>query len=237
MTSKGEFDFASEYQDLWKFGRQAILEKGVAFDPQLLPTNGDSRRGLGLFSWQEDLIPKTQPILDVLHEAFPSEIVLFGHPSSPARQHVTLLELNSVGTDDPRDLAILAAKYQEVCWPVLSKMPPIRATFRGVVASQSAILIKGFPVNNEVNAIREKLRAEIIRAGLPELNRRKVQILHSTIGRFVRSIEDPKKLVALIDSMLDTEIGETVFDNVDLMIASWLMADNQTELIATTHLG
>lgn len=235
MHKSEQFNLEAEYKLMWEQGKTSLRENGVS-SQDLLPVENDKRQGLGLFFWQNELLPATQPFLETIHNHFPEEIVLYGFADSPAHQHVTLLEL--ISTQD--DYATTYQKYEDdfakVCGKVLKNAKPIKAVFKGFVANPSCIIIKGYPEDNSFNEMREQLREAIEKAGLPPLNRRKVQIFHTTVGRFLKPIKDIEKLISVIDELNNVEIGEDTFRNLHLVRASWLMAETQTKTLANFRL-
>ncbi|MFH0859329.1 MAG: hypothetical protein V1868_01805 [Patescibacteria group bacterium] len=221
------FNLSEEYRSFWSEGKNTILTKGVNIVPGLLPVKEDKRRGLGLFFWQSKIKDKTQNILQLLQSEFPDELAIYGLPKSPAQQHITFLELIATQPDYESTYQHLEPKYLEIAQEVLKQASPIKAEFRGVIANQDTIVIKGFPINDDYNNIREELRSKIAEVGLPPLKRRKVKIFHTTIARFLKPIKEAEKFVKLIDSLKDVEIGEDTYQTVHLTRASWLMAKQQ----------
>lgn len=232
MTNPETFNLQNEYAELYQQGQRSLRENGVTVDPQLFPIEHDDRRGLGLFFWQSKLIPSTQVFLDTLHREFPDEILLYGYPTSPARQHVTLLELVNAHSNYANDHQALEEKFKDVVAPILATAPPIKATFQGLVVNSSGLLIKGYPTDNAFNTLRESLRTAIAAAGLPPLKRRKVQIFHTSVGRFIQPIQDIDRLIRVVDQFKEFPIGEDVYAHLYLLRASWSMADAHTHTIA-----
>lgn len=236
MSLCERFNIRLEYDNLWQSGQEALKMKGVAFDSELLPANLDKRKGLGLFFWQDRLVANTQPVLKALHEQFPDQIILYSFPGSPARQHITLLEMVGPTQEYEDKYQDLEAKFQEVCRPIIDQVPAVKANFTGIAATPSVILLKGEPVDNTFNLFRERLREAIEKAGLPPLLRRKVTIFHTTLGRFVKPVEDIDKLISLIRSFNSYRVGEDTFFDLQMIRASWLMAESQVTTLANFRL-
>lgn len=235
MAIAEQFDLRSEYELLQKQGRQSLRQDGVHAD-DLLPEENDKRRGLGLFFWQNVLVSATQPFLEKIHQKFAEEIVLYGFPGSPARQHVTLLELVATQINYEPNFQELERKFEAVCRPILEKAHPITARFGGLAVNSGVILLKGYPVDNSFNDLRVQLREAIDKAGLPPLKRRNVQIFHTTVGRFLKPIKDVGKLIELIGEFNEYEVGDDVYKDLHLVRASWLMSESQTCNLADYHL-
>lgn len=225
------FNLHAEYELFTASGRVALRASGVSADPAMFPPDHDTRRGLGVFFFQEAIKHRSLPVMRAIHEAFPNEAVEYGLPGSPATQHVTFLELVGVVPHEEFEKSIrpLIPAYHRVSSKVFETMHPIHAYFMGIAVNPTTIIMKGYPDDQYYNEVREVLREEIRKAGLPELKRRKVQIFHSTIARFIRPIRNIEKLITLGKTFQDYDFGEDIFTTLHMASASWLMAESQIE--------
>lgn len=223
------FDLAEEYQSFAQAGAAGLRLRGADTDEEMFPPEGDARRGLGLYFFQEKIRLASQPVLQILAREFPDEFVVYGLPGSPARQHVTFLELMEIRppADFAREIRPVVPRFIEALEPVLHKLRSIRARFKGIVANESTIVLKGYPEDQSYNATREALRAAIVAAGLPVLNRRQVRIFHTTIARFRRPVHDVERLLALVAGFGETDFGAEVYSDLRLATGSVLMAESQ----------
>lgn len=235
MAGVEQFDLRKEYELLWEQGKRSLRERGVITE-NLLPPEKDLRRGLGLYFWQRDLVPATQPFLEKIHRELPDEVVLYGFPDSPARQHLSFLGLVATQEDYESRFQHLEEDFDAVCRLILEKTPPIEAEFKGFAANSDCLLMKGYPGDNSFNETRDELREEIVKAGLPPLLRGKVQIFHTTVGRFLKPIRDVERLIALVEDFNEVEIGKDVFRDLHLGRTSWLMGNSQTTNLADYQL-
>jgi hypothetical protein len=234
------FSLADEYKDYWAEGKKRLESGEVEVLEGLFPLEKDKRKSLGLFFWQDKIKKATLPYLEELKHKYPEEIIFYGSDNSPARQHITFLELikTSEGWEDEEVVRqALTDGFKEVCDQTLSKMPPIRAKFQGFAANSNTIISKGYPENNAFNEFRGELRRAIEKAGLPPLMRREVKIFHSTVGRYTAPIKNPKKLLHFIEKYEEVSLGIDVFDTLYLSTASWLMAEGQVRVIKKYELG
>ena len=217
------FDLAAEYEQVRLLGENQLrIGEIEVLCPD--PLRNDMRRGLGLFFWQSQVRDASLPYLEKLQGLYPDHLILYGPSASPARQHVTFLEL--VAGDRYREASEMqVAEFTAVCDRILSNMPPIRASFRGFLATGSAVLIEGYPESNLFNEFRDRVRSEILWMQLPPLARRKVTLFHTTVARYVKPLGDVDPL--FVDEHRHTELGEDVFSELVLTTSSWLMAAEQ----------
>lgn len=227
------FNLHAEYELFTASGKDALRTSGVIADPAMYPPDHDTRRGLGIFFFQEAIKQRSLPVMRAIHEAFPDEAVVYGLEESPVTQHVTFLELVGVVPHEEFEHSIrpLIPAYHRISARVFESMHPIHANFMGIAVNPTTIIMKGYPDDQYYNEVREVLREEIRKAGLPELKRRKVQIFHSTIARFIRPITDVEKLISLGEKFQDYDFGEDTFTSLHMASASWLMAESQIEKV------
>lgn len=226
-----KFDLVQEYAGFEEVGKRLLLENGVQADAEMWPPEQDTRRGLGVFFFQNGIRENSQVVLRELAAEFPEEMVVYGLPESPATQHVTFLELAGTMLREEFDMSTrpLISQFHQVVAETVRTLPPVRAVFRGLAVNPSTVIMKGYPESNAYNEVREVLRERIRAAGLPELKRRKVQIFHTTVARFKKPVRDVQRLIEVVGKYRDYDFGEDTFDRLEMACASWLMAPSQVE--------
>ncbi|WP_231481143.1 2'-5' RNA ligase family protein [Sediminibacter sp. Hel_I_10] len=109
----------------------------------------------------------------------------------------------------------------------------INITFRGITASPSGIMIQGFIDNNELNAIRDRLRTEFKNSNLEQsLDKRySIQTAHSTIVRFRTELSQKRKLLEFLDKNINYDFGTFKVNEFELVYNDWYQREKHVKEI------
>ena len=86
----------------------------------------------------------------------------------------------------------------------------IKIHYKGITASPSAIMIQGFPSDETLNNLRNRLRENFKNSGLQQSidSRYEISTAHSTIMRFQDKLQNPEKLIETATKFRDYDFGE-----------------------------
>src|SRR5206468_6289721 len=117
--------------------------------------------------------------------------------------------------------------------------PAFEIEFRGLSASRGAVLAQGFPVDATLDALRERLRAQLRARGLDaSLDQRyKLVTAHSTLLRFVRPLAQPEGFADALAGLRAAPLGMMRVERVDLVQNDWTMSSESLRQIDTFGLS
>lgn len=111
---------------------------------------------------------------------------------------------------------------------------PLEIQCRGITASPGCVLVQGFPLNEQLHALRENLRREFRASPLHSTidSRYKIATAHSTIARFQAPLRDPHKLLQLLEQYRTYDFGISRIQHLDLVFNNWYQQLLHTHPIA-----
>ena len=223
----------AHYDSIWERSADAIRAGHIDCDARLA-LGPDPRRGLTVIARPHaPLAARFERLLDQLGEIEPHQ---YRHPL--ADMHVTILSLFTVCEDYHGQLA-KCEDYRAAVREAVPGVPAFEIEFRGITASRGAVLAQGFPVDATLDALRERLRAQLRARGLDaSLDQRyKLVTAHSTLLRFVRPPGDPARLADALAALRDAPLGTMRVDHVELALNDWYMSSGSLRNIETFELS
>jgi 2'-5' RNA ligase len=209
-------ELAALYTGINSQGTEAILDHREQIDPVLNDLERDQRLALAL------LIPIPAEIAD--NFKLPLEAVRrlepeqYFYPLSDL--HVTVLDLIS-GRENFDHTAPLITRSMELVQNTVSDcFTPFDIDFRGLIASNAAILAAGY-YHEGLQMLRDRIR-ENARSQNIDLKERYQSIsAHSTIIRFKSRLKHNRELLALLREYRDFPIGKFQVRKLELVIHDW----------------
>lgn len=226
MTSS--LDLATLYDQLWEGAVNGFLRERVEVDPFLSQRATDLRRGATLIIRPSAaVVAEISAMLVDLAAIEPDQ-----HYYRPEELHVTVLSLFTA-TPEPEPFYARLPLYQQAIAAALAGFPPFAIDFHGITASPSAIMVQGYPEDDQLNHLRDRLRVEFQRAGLGEdLDRRyRIVTAHITAMRFQTA---PRNLPELVDRLRDARelnFGRTRAHTAHLVKNDWYMSHDRVQLL------
>src|SRR5580704_5370580 len=169
------------YDQMWHSGIGKVRANQIEPDLVLAASKVDCRRGLTLIARPAaGVLNKVNKLLQDLHRLEPNQYYYV-----PSDIHLTVLSLFTA-TTTPEPFFAKIEQYIAAADAVLAATPPIHIKFVGVTTSCAAILIQGFPENETLNNLRDRLRQELHRRGLADSldSRYRLETAHITVVRF-----------------------------------------------------
>lgn len=212
------------YNELYKKSSEAILAGNYKLDSQI-NDKSDSRFGITLLIRPNETIKANiQLFLDELKAIDPLQ---YYYPDSHI--HITVMSIISCYEGFSLD-KIAIADYIEIIQKSLIDVNEIKIKFQGVTASPSAILIQGFPTDESLNNLRDKLRENFKKSTLQQSidSRYAIATAHSTVMRFQEKLQNPKQLIAVAEKFRDFDFGEFKAKNLELVYNDWYQREENT---------
>ncbi|MBF4493274.1 mutarotase [Flavobacterium sp. MR2016-29] len=212
------------YTQLYKKSSEAILEGDYKLDTHITDTS-DSRFGLTL------LIRPSKEIKDniqtFLAELNAIDATQYYYPD--ADFHITVMSIISCYAGFTLD-KINIEEYIEIIQKSLVEVDEIKIKFWGVTASNDAIMIQGFPADETLNILRNTLRENFKKSNLEQSidSRYAIATAHSTIMRFQEKLQNPEKLLDVVEKFRDYDFGEFTVEKLELVYNDWYQRKENT---------
>lgn len=162
-----------------------------------------------------------------LNELKVIEPLQYYYPNSDI--HITVMSIISCYEGFTLD-KISVEDYIKIIQESILDLGEIKIKFRGVTASPSAVMIQGFPADESLNTLRNKLRDNFKKSTLQQSidSRYVIATAHSTVMRFQEKLQNPKKLITVAEQFRDYDFGEFIIDKVELVYNDWYQRENNT---------
>ena len=217
-------NLTEHYDQLYKKSSEVILAGNYKLDLQI-NNESDSRFGITFIIRPSEIIKANiQSFLDDLKAIEPNQ---YYYPDSDI--HITVMSIISCYDGFSLD-AINVHEYIDLIQQSLVRLNKIKIEFRGVTASPSAIMIQGFPTDESLNNFRDKLREDFKKSSLQQSidSRYAISTAHSTILRFQEKLENPQKLMQVVEKYRDYDFGEFEVENLELVYNDWYQREKNT---------
>lgn len=217
-------NLTEHYNQLYKSASEAILNGKYNLD-SYINNSSDSRFGITLLARPNEKVnTEIQQFLDKLKAVDPSQ---YYYPNSDV--HITVLSIISCYQGFSLD-KIAVEEYVKTIQKSLIDLGEITIEFRGVTASNSAIMIQGFPTDESLNNLRNKLRENFKNSALEQSidSRYSISTAHSTVMRFTEKLVNPEKLIKITEEFRDYNFGFFKVDKVELVFNDWYQREKNT---------
>lgn len=217
-------DLTEHYNQLYKKSSKAILESNYKLDSQINNTS-DSRFGITvLIRPNEAIKANIQNLLDELKKIEPNQ---YYYPDSDI--HITVLSIISCYDGFTLD-KINIQDYIDIIQQSLVHIDKIKIRFSGITASPSAIMIQGFPIDESLNNLRDKLRENFKKSTLEQSidSRYSIATAHSTVMRFQEKLQNPEQLIEIVEKFRDYDFGTFEVKNLELVYNDWYQREANT---------
>lgn len=215
------------YNQLYETSSEIISAGKYAID-QEIKNESDSRFGITLLIRPSDEVKASiQHFINELKKAEPEQ---YFYPDSDI--HITVLSIISCSQDFTLN-QISPKEYIEIICRSLVDVDKIKIHYKGVTASPSAIMIQGFPSDETLNNLRNRLRENFKNSDLQQSidTRYEIFAAHSTIMRFQEKLQNPKKVMEIAAQYRDYDFGEFDVKSIELVYNDWYQRKNTTRVL------
>lgn len=220
-------NLTEHYNQLYKTSSAAIAAGKYSIDLDI-KNESDSRFGITLLIRpDEETKSKMQVFLNELKQIEPKQ---YYYPDSDI--HITVMSIISCSEEfnlnhiSPNDYIQLICKS-------LVDVDKITIQFKGITASSSALMIQGFPTDETLNNLRNKLRENFKNSGLQQSidSRYSIVAAHATVMRFQEKLRNPEKLVQTAEKFRDYDFGEFNVKRLELVYNDWYQRENNMRIL------
>lgn len=215
------------YDKLWEQSLLKFNKQAFEFD-DLIDSEDDTRYGVTLLARPSNRVKQNiTELLDRIRAVAPNQ---YYYPQSDL--HLTVLSIISCYPGFSLD-QIDASKYIEIIQSVIDSISPFHIQFRGLTASASCILIQGFPENNQLETLRDRLRTKFKQSDLQHSidKRYQLQTAHLTAIRFKKPFADANAFVETVSSLRNLDFGSCEINQLELVANDWYQQKSKVELI------
>ncbi len=205
------------YDTLYKESINKIKNGNYQIDRQIDSTT-DNRFGITL------LIRPPQEIKNAINKFIQDirhiEPNQYYYPESD--MHITVMSIISCYQGFKLS-QIHTSNYINLIQNCLLDIAPFSIQFKGLTASPSCIMVKGFFIDNALNQIRNNLRNIFKDSDLQHSidKRYSIQAAHSTILRLRENLINKNRFLSLIDKYKDYEFGSFTVKSIELVANDW----------------
>ena len=136
--------------------------------------------------------------------------------------HITVMSIISCYEGFRLD-QISVSDYSDLVKQSLKGIDKFKIKFQGITASDSGIMIQGFPENEILNNMRNNLRTNFKNSDLEQSidKRFTIQTAHATIVRFRKELQNKKVFLAGIEKFKNYDFGSFEITELELVFNDW----------------
>lgn len=205
------------YQDLYHEACPKILREEYSIDKNI-DNVADQRFGMTLVIRPQ--IEVKNAIQNFLKELIYLEPEQYYYPNSDL--HVTALSIISCYVGFNLD-NISVDEYSKIISKSLESINDFEIEFKGITASESAIMIQGFPKDKTLNTIRENLRVNFGQSNLQQSMDKRYPLItaHLSVVRFKEKLNDVARFMSCIERYKNHDFGISKVDSLQLVYNDW----------------
>ena len=224
---------AAHYSRLWDEAAPIVRAGQAAPDSWLARPEQDGRRGVTLLA--RPAAPVTATLSAFLEHLRTIEPAQRYQPASEL--HHTVLSLFTATVDHGPRMARLP-DYLDAVSEVVAGTSPFPIDVRGVTLTPGAVLAQGFPRDDTLAVLRDKLRQAITARGLGGAldQRYRLVTAHMTIVRFATPLREPERFVAALEEARSTDFGSTHVEQLELVFGDWFHTQAREQVIRNFEL-
>jgi 2'-5' RNA ligase len=222
-----EIDLKKHYDQMWEQALAHYRLGQFALDPWL-DRPGDDRRGITIL-WRPDASVKKeiQAFLAALRSVVPDQ---YFYPDPDI--HLTLMSVISCYEGFELD-QINVSDYVDVLSGCVKGISSFSLHFKGVTASGAGVMIQGFPENDQLDQLRDRLREGFRHSDLENsLDKRyRIRTAHSTVMRFRKKVEQAGLLIEVLESFRQHDFGAAQVRELELVFNDWYQRREKVKLL------
>ena len=215
------------YEQLWSKALASFEKQEFELDP-LIDNKSDFRRGLTLLIRPDQKTKKNISIfLNELKDVDPNQ---YYYP--PSDFHITVMSIISCYQGFNLDMVSID-KYLKIIEKSIKNILNEKIVFKGITASGSCMMLKGFPETGALNQLRDNLRQKFGASDLMNSidSRYKINAAHLTVMRFKNNPKNLTRLLKSLEKYRDVNFGEFEVKKFDFVFNDWYLKKENTRTL------
>lgn len=211
-------DLRARYDAIRDEAAPLVRSGAAVLDAHVLDRGGDRRRGVTLH-----VRPDEATVARIVEATAPLRAREPGQGwQAPEDLHLTVETPLPATADFPRYLGHMGT-YQAAVEEALEEAQPFDVALRGLVLARDALLLAGWPEDDTLDRLRERVRAALVARGRgAELDGRyRRETAHVTLMRFARPLADAAGFVDAVAALRDVDLGVLHVDRLELVLGDW----------------
>ena len=220
-------NLTEHYDELYKASIKKIENDEYQTD-LLIDSPNDKRFGITLMIRPPKKIKNNiQLFIQELKQLDSSQ---YYYPSSDI--HITVLSIISCYEGFNLD-RISIFEYSELIGSCIKEIDPLKINFKGVTASDSSIMIQGFPEYGKLNDLRSTVRTAFRNSELEQSidKRYAIQTAHATVVRFRSKLRNKKGVLKIINDYKYFDFGTFDVEELELVFNDWYLRKKNTRIL------
>ncbi|MBC7655509.1 MAG: mutarotase [Oligoflexus sp.] len=215
------------YEEMWWDALEKFKQNQLSLDQQM-DDRDDFRRGITLIIRPNVQVLKSiSKFLNELKKVVPIQYI---YPVADI--HITAMSIISCYEGFKLE-NIQVEEYVKIIKNSLKNLPKEEILFKGITASDSGIMIQGFPKNGVLYKLRDTLRADFRQSDLESSIDRRYQITtaHSTVLRFNSTIKNQNEFLKVLKKYRQFDFGTFEVDSYEFVFNDWYQKKELTKCL------
>ena len=220
-------NLTEHYNELYKTSIKKV-ENDAYHTDFLIGSPNDKRYGISLLVRPPQNIKNNiQLFLDDLEQIDPCQ---YYYPGTDI--HITIMSIISCYEGFKLE-QISISDYSQLIKNSIHEVGKFIIKFQGITASDSSIMIQGFPENDILNNLRDRLRSAFRSSNLKQSidKRYTLQTAHSTVVRFREKLLDKNKFIGVLEKNKNSEFGTFEANELELVFNDWYHSKKNSKLL------
>lgn len=220
-------NLTEHYKELYESSIR-LIENGDYKTDLLIDSPADRRFGITLLIRPpENIKNRIQVFLKDLKQVDPSQ---YYYPNSDI--HITVMSIISCYEGFQLD-QISIPNYVDLIKESLSGIDRFEIKYKGITASNSGIMIQGFPENDNLNNLRNNLRKKFKNSDLEQSidKRYSIQTAHSTALRFRKKLQNKNEFLKILERYKNADFGSFEVKELELVFNDWYQRERNSKLL------
>ncbi|NLW11010.1 MAG: mutarotase [Clostridiaceae bacterium] len=217
------------YDSLREQADSAIRADELRVDPNLSDKSRDTRRGLTVLL--RPAPPVRDAVMNFLAEAAPLEPDQYFYQVDEL--HTTVLSIITCEADFQLD-EIDLAPYIHTIERAAQESSAFAIVYRGVTATPDSVMIQGFPLDEQLEQLRDNIRSSFRESGLfcTIDQRYRMRTAHMTCMRFrTPALNNPERFIELLDHYRSHDFGNSNISEIEFSLNDWYMTASEAKLL------
>ncbi len=217
---------SDHYDQMWKTAAPRV-RRGETDAGPIIEDDTHKAYGLTLIArLHPDLSERIAAFLDEIQKAEPGQ---YYYPITD--MHLTIMTLVSYDLGfrpEEEDISIYRLRIQQALQGTLN----FEVHFRGVTASNSTVLLQGFPQDAQLQSLRDRFRSSFKKLGSQAVGHRYQTITaHSTVIRFSEALRKPVRFYEFLQKNRNLDFGKCIIDTLELVVNDRCLRKEETQIL------